>query len=51
MDEHGKIIVNMFHGFAHPCQLLDHRLLAISKVPVCHKNGFLIEVCYACIYC
>jgi len=41
-DEDGKI--HVFDGFARHCQLLDHKLPAITRVPVCHHNAFLIEV-------
>ena len=41
-DEYGKI--HVFDGFARHCQLLDHKLPAITRVPVCHHNTFLIEV-------
>ena len=36
MDEDGEI--HMFDGFARYCQLLDHKLPAVAKVPVCHNN-------------
>jgi len=42
MDEDGEI--HVFDGFARYCQLLDRQLPAIAKVPVFHKNAFLIEV-------
>ena len=42
MDEHGEI--HVFDGFARHCQLLDHKLPVIAKVPVCYDNAFLIEV-------
>ena len=41
MDEDGEIYV--FNGFAHHCQLFDHKLPAVAKVPICHNNTFLIE--------
>jgi len=33
-----------FDGFARHCQLLDHKLPAITRVPVCQQNAFRNEV-------
>jgi len=36
IDEDGEI--HVFDEFARYCQLLDHKLAAVAKVPVCHNN-------------
>ena len=42
-DEYGKI--HVFDGFARHCNLLDHQLPAVAKVPYSYDNAFMFEVC------
>ena len=49
-DEYGKI--HVFNGFARHCNLLDHQLPAVAKVPYSYDNAFIIEVCkYITVSC
>jgi len=41
-DDHGNVYV--FDGFARKCDLLNHPLPAMAKIPFSYENTFIINV-------
>ena len=39
--------VYVFDGFARKCDLLNHLLPAMAKIPFSYENAFIISVSYA----
>ena len=47
-QDDGNGNVYMFDGFARKCDLLDHHLPAMAKIPFSYENAFIINVSYVC---
>ena len=42
-DEYENI--HVFDGFVRHCNMLDHHLPAVAKIPYSYDDAFIIEVC------
>ena len=43
-QDNGHGSVCMFDSFARKCNLLDHHLPAVAKIPYSYKNAFIINI-------